>query len=222
MAFVVVLENFRGPFDVLLELLDKRQLDITSVAVGSITSDYLGYIEKTELSLDELNWFLIVATRLALQKSSALLMMSEEENDEDLSIEASLVRFKKIKELSNRLQKLMKSPMLASVKNNKISSPISELDPGELRQLYLEIAKQFINKPKSMIVKTQQRNIVELRRKFLAQLKLAGGYKPDDITATASNRLEAVVGLMTILELLRDGGMKLTNDRYVLQESGYD
>lgn len=215
MAFVVALENFHGPFDVLLDLLDKNKLEVTSVAVGSITSDYLTYIEQTELSLDELNWFLIVATRLALQKSSALLMV-EKRDDEDFDIEASLVRFKKIKELSNQLQALMRNRMLATTKKTKLSSPTSEIERSELRQVYLEALKESENKPKSIVVKSQQRNLSRLRKKFMAQLKIAGGYNASDIAAKASNRLEAVVGLMTILELLKDGGMKLSNERYIL------
>ena len=41
MAFVIELDNYQGPFDVLLDLLKKRRLDITELSLGTITNDYL-------------------------------------------------------------------------------------------------------------------------------------------------------------------------------------
>ena len=53
MAFVIELDNYKGPFDVLLDLLKKRRLEITELAIGSITNDYMDYISNTELQLED-------------------------------------------------------------------------------------------------------------------------------------------------------------------------
>ena len=85
MAFVIELENFQGPFDVLLELLKQNKLEVTSVSISSITTDYLEYIENTELSVEELNWFLVVAAKLTLDKSSAVLSLEPGRSEEHTS-----------------------------------------------------------------------------------------------------------------------------------------
>ena len=54
MTFVVELDNYQGPFDVLLDLLRRRRLEITEVAISSITNDYLDYINNSNLNLDEI------------------------------------------------------------------------------------------------------------------------------------------------------------------------
>ena len=55
MTFVIELDNYQVPFDVLLDLLKKRRLDITELSLGSITNDYLEYISKIEMNLEDLS-----------------------------------------------------------------------------------------------------------------------------------------------------------------------
>jgi len=82
-ALEIYLEDFSGPMDVLLYLIQKKDIDILDLDVSEITDQYIKYIElmdalKIELAAD----YLVMAATLAQIKSSMLLPQSEEEEDE--------------------------------------------------------------------------------------------------------------------------------------------
>lgn len=84
------LEQFEGPLDLLLGLIEKEKLDITQVSLAEIADQFLAYIDNNEnINLEQLSAFLSVATRLILIKSRALLPIltfteEEEESIQDL------------------------------------------------------------------------------------------------------------------------------------------
>ena len=68
-GFEVRLANFTGPFDLLLGLIAKHQLDITEVAIATVTDEFIKYIRKLrelgeEWALDEASEFLVIAATL--------------------------------------------------------------------------------------------------------------------------------------------------------------
>ena len=74
MTYQVKLQVFEGPFDLLLHLIAKRELDIYEVSLASITEEYLGYIRgMQDLDLEVATEFLIVAATLIEIKAARLL-----------------------------------------------------------------------------------------------------------------------------------------------------
>jgi segregation and condensation protein A len=212
MAFVVNLESYQGPFDVLLELLSKKKLDITEVSLSSITADYLGYIENTSMSLEELNWFLYVAAKLALEKSTILLMNEQDEAD----LESSLLRYQAIKKLSSRMAMLMKTPFLSSAKKRQADILVSDIPKGLLFETYQELIEGYEARPKSKLITTQKNKLDNIRLEFIARLKKLGSGKATEILASSKDRTEAIVGLMTLLEMLKNGRVGMAGQSYVL------
>lgn len=218
MAFVVNLESYQGPFDVLLELLSKKKLDITEVSLSSITADYLGYIENTSMSLEELNWFLYVAAKLALEKSTILLMNEPEQDETDL--ESSLQRYQAIKKLSSRMARLMKTPFLSSAKKLQADILVSDIPKGLLFETYQELIEGYEARPKSKLITTQKNKLDNIRLEFIARLKKLGSGKATEILASSKDRTEAIVGLMTLLEMLKNGRVGMAGQSYVLMGEG--
>lgn len=71
--YTVTLANFEGPLDLLLHLIERRELEITEISIGQVTGDYLAYIAALEsVAQRELMWFLDIAARLLVHKSRAL------------------------------------------------------------------------------------------------------------------------------------------------------
>src|SRR5512141_1059118 len=65
---------YEGPLDLLLDLIERAELDITSVSLATVTEQYLGYIRGLEQqNPDEISAFLIIATKLVQLKSEVLL-----------------------------------------------------------------------------------------------------------------------------------------------------
>jgi segregation and condensation protein A len=87
-AFQVHLENFSGPFDLLLGLISKHKLDITEVALATVTDDFIAHIRarEGEWDLDQASEFLVVAATLLDLKAARLLPSGEVEDDEDLAL----------------------------------------------------------------------------------------------------------------------------------------
>ena len=87
-AFEVHLDNFDGPFDLLLGLISKHKLDVTEIALAKVTDDFVGWIRArgTDWDLDETSEFLVVAATLLDLKAARLLPAAEVEDDEDLAL----------------------------------------------------------------------------------------------------------------------------------------
>ncbi|MFB9181887.1 segregation and condensation protein A [Dactylosporangium sucinum] len=87
-GFQVRLANFTGPFDLLLQLIGKHKLDVTEVALHTVTDDFIAYIRGMgdDWDLDEASEFLVVAATLLDLKAARLLPSATVENEEDLAL----------------------------------------------------------------------------------------------------------------------------------------
>jgi segregation and condensation protein A len=108
-SFRVRLDNFDGPFDLLLSLIGKRELDITEVALSVVTDDFLTYIKDLEgaAELDAASEFLVVAATLLDMKIVGLLPQGEFVDAEDVALLeardllfARLLQYRAFKEVS--------------------------------------------------------------------------------------------------------------------------
>jgi len=108
-SFVVSLEEFSGPFDVLLSLIAKHRLDVTALSLHQVTDDFLAYIKARgdEWTLDEATEFLVIAATLLDLKAARLIPGGEVEDEEDIAILeardlllARLLQYRAFKEMS--------------------------------------------------------------------------------------------------------------------------
>lgn len=211
MTFVIELDNYQGPFDVLLDLLKKRRLDITELAIGSITNDYLDYISNTQLQLDDLSYFLSVATKLALDKSSAVLFIEPAEDEEGIG--QSLKKYMEIKALAEKLKSRLASPMLSSNKKYFIKVPVKNIEAEILRDYYAELLNKYNAKPVTKVLKTQKQQIDKMRQGFIENLIKIKKFNTNEVVNSAS-KTEAIVRLLTILDLLKQGRLRYENNSY--------
>lgn len=86
--FTVSLTNFTGPFDLLLKLIDSRRLDVTEVALHSVTDEFIAYTRELgqEAGLEEVTEFLVVAATLLDLKTARLVPSGEVQDPEDLAL----------------------------------------------------------------------------------------------------------------------------------------
>ena len=114
-GFTVRLDNFTGPFDLLLQLIGKHKLDVTEVALHQVTDDFIAYIRAMgdDWDLGEASEFLLVAATLLDLKAARLLPAAEVEDEEDLALLeardllfARLLQYKAYKEAAAHLSQL--------------------------------------------------------------------------------------------------------------------
>ena len=87
-GFQVRLNNFEGPFDLLLQLIFAHRLDVTEVALHQVTDDFIAYTKAIgrQLELDETTAFLVIAATLLDLKAARLLPAGEVHDEEDLAL----------------------------------------------------------------------------------------------------------------------------------------
>jgi segregation and condensation protein A len=89
-AFEVRLDNFEGPFDLLLNLISKHKLDITEVSLSKVTDEFIAHVKAGSADgswdLEQTSSFLLVASTLLDLKSARLLPQGEIEDEEDLAL----------------------------------------------------------------------------------------------------------------------------------------
>ena len=90
-GFSVHLTNFDGPFDLLLQLISRHKMDITEIALGAVTDEFIAYIRELESSaegwdLDKTTEFLVVAATLLDLKAAKLLPSGEIDDEADLAL----------------------------------------------------------------------------------------------------------------------------------------
>jgi segregation and condensation protein A len=87
-GFSVSLSNFSGPFDLLLSLISKHELDITEVSLSRVTDEFISYLRgvESERELDQASEFLVVAATLLDLKVAGLLPQGELVDAEDVAL----------------------------------------------------------------------------------------------------------------------------------------
>jgi chromatin segregation and condensation protein Rec8/ScpA/Scc1 (kleisin family) len=115
-AFQVHLDNFDGPFDLLLQLISRHKLDITEISLSLVTDEFIAYIRALEVSgegwrLDQATEFLVIAATLLDLKAARLLPSGEIEDEEDLALLeardilfARLLQYRAFKEIAASFQ----------------------------------------------------------------------------------------------------------------------
>lgn len=108
--FDVSLENFNGPFDLLLRLIARKEMDLTEVALASVTDEFLHYLRQYP-DLSSATDFLVVAATLIQMKAAALLpnkLGEDDTTDEDLEARdllfSRLLQYRAFQEVGGYLQ----------------------------------------------------------------------------------------------------------------------
>ena len=104
MAYSVALETFKGPLDVLLEMITDKKLEINEISLSSVTDQFLSYIDEHDLPPKELSDFLSIAVRLLHIKTKALLpYLYDTEEEDEASLEHQLKIYKVYWEASKQV-----------------------------------------------------------------------------------------------------------------------
>ena len=105
--YAIKIDNFEGPLDLLIYLIEKNKMDIYDINLTQITEQYMEYLNKMEeLNLEIASEFLVMASSLLYLKSKRLLPKQEEEEEEltEEELIRRIIEYKKYKEISKQLK----------------------------------------------------------------------------------------------------------------------
>ncbi|MFF5297272.1 segregation/condensation protein A [Paractinoplanes globisporus] len=222
--FLVRLDNFTGPFDLLLQLIGKHKLDVTEVALHTVTDDFIAYIRAMgdDWDLGEASEFLLVAATLLDLKAARLLPAAEVEDEEDLALLeardllfARLLQYKAFKEAAAFISDLEATgakrwPRAVSMET-RFAEALPDLVLGVgVERLFKLALKQFTPKPGPPQVSIAHIHQVRVSVREHAQLlrdrlRRAGSATFSLLIADCENTLEVVARFLALLELYREG-----------------
>jgi segregation and condensation protein A len=206
--------QFEGPLDLLLSLIEQRQLDITNIALAEVTEQFLQYIKGlTDIDPTVLADYLAIAAKLLVIKSKAILPSLEVENfeddDMDVDLESRLLLYKQFKEASKFLKKLDNKRKQSFTRNltfeEKINFyPDTKVEANVLYTYILRVLhglKELDSLPKAKIKEaiSIQEKIDKLRTRLSRQVET----KLSEIISTAKNKSEVIITFLALLELIK-------------------
>lgn len=213
-AYTVAIPVYEGPLALLLDLIERAELDITTVALAQVTDQYLAYVRALEhVTPEDISSFLVIASKLIQIKSEALLPrpptreVGETDPAEDLARQLRL--YKRFKEiglwLEDRQSKNLRTflrvapPPKVEAKLDLSGISLADLLESAERIFALEQEKQslgtVITAPKVTIREKIELIATRLRVERGATFRTLLGEKP--------TRLEIVVTFLALLELVK-------------------
>lgn len=208
------LEQFEGPLDLLLQLIEKDQLQITEISLAKITDQYLSYIEKSEnLATEEVADFLLIASKLIYLKSKYLLPdLALPEMEEGLDLAKQLKIYRQYYEASKLVNKMFLDKKrygyirTAPYKLEALQSflPPKNVSRSGLREIFEEIlsrVSRVVNLPKVIIAKAI--SIGEKIDYIKKMIREKASFTFNNLLKEKKNKTEMVVTFLAILELVK-------------------
>jgi segregation and condensation protein A len=224
-AFAVRLDNFEGPFDLLLGLIAKHKLDITEVALSQVTDEFIAHVKNLgdAWDLEQTTSFLVVAATLLDLKAARLLPQGDVEDEEDLALLeardllfARLMQYRAFKQVASVLQERLAAESRRHPRAVGLEERFATLLPevligiglDQFAQLaaramepkpVLEVSLQHIHAAKVSVREQAQVVVDRLRRSGTMTFRALCGDSPD--------RLTTVARFLSLLELFREGAV---------------
>lgn len=209
----IKIKQFEGPLELLAELISKEELNITRISLAQVTDQYLEYLENNEdINLSNLAEFLTVASKLILIKSKSLLpllVLSNEEEEEILDLEQQLMEYKKFKDASLKLGKIMESDEYSVSRESflelePVFSPPSDIGVQDLFITYEGILSEIpvvddIEEERVREVVSLKEKIDNLRVFLKKKVETSFG----ELIRESKDKVEVIVSFLAMLEMVK-------------------
>ncbi|POX36805.1 segregation/condensation protein A [Streptomyces sp. Ru73] len=225
--FTLHLENFEGPFDLLLQLISKHKLDVTEIALSKVTDEFMAHIRAMgpDWDLDQTTEFLVVAATLLDLKAARLLPAAEVEDEADLALLeardllfARLLQYRAYKEVADVFSRRLADEARRYPRTVGLEPHHAELLPEVVISIGAEgFAKLAVKamQPKAkpqVYVDHIHAPLVSVREQaevMVARLRAAGEASFQELTEDAPDTLTVVARFLALLELYRERAVVL-------------
>jgi len=223
-GFRVHLHNFEGPFDLLLQLIFAKRLDVTEVALHDVTDEFIAYTRQIgrELELEETTTFLVIAATLLDLKAARLLPAGEVDDAEDLALLevrdllfARLLQYRAFKHVAEMFAELEAAALRSYPRAVSLEDRFAEMLPevmiGVDPQAFAEIAASaFTPRPVPTVgtdhLHASRVSVPEQAERLLEILERRGlGHWASfsDLVQDCSEPIQIVGRFLALLELYR-------------------
>ena len=228
-GFSVHLDNFDGPFDLLLQLISRHKMDITEVSLSMVTDEFIAFIRSLEASgegwrLDQATEFLVIAATLLDLKAARLLPSGEIEDEEDLALlEARDILFARL--LQYRAFKEIAATFAAQIEAaDKSFARVVALDPALTALLpevligvgaarFAAIAERCLTPKSPPVVAVHHLHsslvsVAEESKRVVEALRAGRTLSFRNLISDADSTLVVVARFLALLDLYRQGVLR--------------
>jgi segregation and condensation protein A len=213
-GYTVQTAMYEGPLDLLLDLIERAELDITSLSLAAVTEQYLDYLHHLEeTQADEISAFLVIAAKLVQIKSEALLPRPPEHEPSEEDVGAALVEqlklYKRFKEIGKLLhereaQNLRSYLRLAPPPKIEGKLDLSDITIEDLIAAANEVyAKEAEKQSLGTVISAPKVTIREKIDLISKKLGAAEHAHFKELLGEKPTRIEVVVTFLALLELVK-------------------
>lgn len=229
------LNDFEGPLDLLLHLIEKNKYSIFDIPIVEITEQYLDYVNNMqEENLDIMSEFLVMAATLISIKAKMLLPKQEEEEEEEEDPRAELVRrlleYKMYKYASFELKDMELDAGRNYYKPSSLPKEVldykEEIDPAEvvgdvtlnkLNEIFKEIMKRTIDRvdpirSKFGTIEKEEVRIEDKMEEIKTSMKGLKGINFRTLLEAQASKINIIVTFLAVLELIKVGEITVRQD----------
>jgi segregation and condensation protein A len=206
----VKVEQFEGPFDLLLQLIEGNEMDISNVSLARVADEYLAVVHAGSIHPAEIADFLLIAARLLYLKSKTLLPQLVLDDDVGAQeLEGALKRFAQFAQAARHLNKLYDSSAYAFERDTPPLLPPDfyppkRCAPAMLAQSFAALLRKLEplrSLPKGVLAKVV--SLTEKIESLKAILAGAGTLCFSKILRSADSKMDAIVSFLALLELTK-------------------
>jgi segregation and condensation protein A len=211
--YEIKLEKFQGPLDLLLQLIEQEELDISEVSLAQVTDQYILYLEKAEeMNPDEVADFLVIAAKLLLIKSRLLLPnLNLGGEEEALELERQLKLYQAFVAAGKSIDKLWRAGHIAWIRPKPLILKLEAPPPpppsltvevvGEAFKRVLRILEPIVRLPEVTLKRaiSISEKITALKALILKKAHLNW----QTFVSEAKDKTEVIVSFLALLELVK-------------------
>ena len=228
-GFSVHLDNFDGPFDLLLQLISRHKLDITEISLSLVTDEFIAFIRALEASgegwrLDQATEFLVIAATLLDLKAARLLPSGEIEDEEDLALLeardilfARLLQYRAFKEIASSFQEAIANadksfPRVVAL-DPALAALLPEVLIGVGPQRFAAIAERVLTPKAPPMVAVEHLHsalvsVAEESKLVVEALRKGRTISFRNLIQGADSTLVVVARFLALLDLYRQGALR--------------
>jgi segregation and condensation protein A len=228
-GFSVHLDNFDGPFDLLLQLISRHKMDITEVSLSVVTDEFIAFIRALESSgegwrLDQATEFLVIAATLLDLKAARLLPSGEIEDEEDLALLeardilfARLLQYRAFKEIAATFAAQIEAADKSFARVVALDPALSALLPEVLicvgAARFAAIAERCLTPKVAPVVAVQHLHtgtvsVTEESKRVVEALRAGRTLSFRNLVSDAESTLVVVARFLALLDLYRQGVLR--------------
>ncbi|MES2994928.1 MAG: ScpA family protein [Patescibacteria group bacterium] len=214
--FHIKTESYEGPFELILDLIERRQLSINELSLAQVTDDYIQHVRgHGTFPMEDAAQFIGIAATLLLIKSKSLIpdleLTGEEEEDMD-DLKRRLAEYERVREMMRELSRIFGKNVMVSAGERApevVFAPARDLTLAKLESALADALAALEKEEKLPEARVRPLvTIEEMMDTLLTRVQKAMTISFKEFSGTAKEKVEVIVSFLALLELVKEGAVE--------------